>query len=500
MTERKVRIAILGAGDRGTIYGKHLQSAGAHIVAICDANPRRAEYLASILGAAYSTERWQNLLKQADQLDAVVIATPDAEHLAPAMAFADCNVSVLLEKPVGLTVAQLNRWDRQLHSMRRHRNNAVLMGCHVLRHSQFFSTIQREIRSGSLGELRSILHCENVSYYHFAHSYVRGNWNDSRKSSPVLLAKCSHDFDLIGWFADSRAASISANGSVQTFARSQEPQGAADRCLDGCSAHDCRYHAKTMYLDGLPLKREVARARASVRRSRIYLVAMAFLGQLALKAPWIFRLPGLQTFSLWKHWPTSTIVSGPVTRESVLEALRTGPYGGCVYRTGSDQPDHVDSLIEFENGVTAVLRMNANSFQEGRTIRIDGSEGTLEGRFGQGGDLVLHRHDSTRSRRIPVQVDLAGHAEADRSLALEFLRLLNLRKGFSAENGRARKVAKRTGASARSSLLDAPAEGQQTDYLAELRQADANFLGVVEGHRLALLAEKSRTAGKTIFR
>ena len=151
----------------------------------------------------------------------------------------------------------------------------------------------------------------------------------------------------------------------------------------------------------------------------------------------------------------------------MLEALRTGPYGRCVYRTGSNQPDHCDTTLEFENGITAIMRLNGNSFQEARTIRIDGTEGTLEGRFGQGGDLRLHRHGGAKTRRIPVEVDPAGHLKEDRALCHHFAALM---------------AALRTG------------QDQA------LQAADRTLHQVIQGHRMALLAEKSRTTGKTIFR
>jgi len=108
----------------------------------------------------------------------------------------------------------------------------------------------------------------------------------------------------------------------------------------------------------------------------------------------------------------------------VMRALREGPYGRCVYRCDNDQVDHQETLLRFENGVTAVLRMHGLSALEGRTLRIDGSEGTLRARFGAGGALELTRHGSIKTMRHPVRTDLLGHSEGDEGMMDSFVAVL----------------------------------------------------------------------------
>ena len=470
------RIAILGAGDRGTIYARFLKAAGARIVAGVDWDRSRAAHLAeSVAPEAILYSSWQDYLTEAQSKnqavsvpDAVVIALPDAEHLQPAIEFSGRGISVLLEKPVGLKLSELDRMERHVRAIRKKGSRAAIVVCHVLRYSQFFGAIKTAIQQGLIGEIRSILHCENVSYYHFAHSYVRGNWKDSRTSSPVLLAKCSHDFDLIGWFADSEFVSVQSSGSQSTFLPERAPAGATERCIDGCPHQkSCLYDAESTYIDALPIKRELIR---SGRPPLSWMAALAYRWPRLLR-----RFPFAGRLRPWPFWPTSTIVSGPVTAESLDRALRTGPYGRCVYFAGSNQPDHADTVIQFRNGITATMRLNGNSFQEARTLRIDGSLGSLEGRFGQGGDLRLHRHGRARAERIPVQVDAAGHLREDRALCLHFLEVLECIAGAGTRVPEAMLV--RT-----------------------LEATDLTLHQVIQGHRMALLAEKSRTTGKTIFR
>jgi len=53
------------------------------------------------------------------------------------------------------------------------------------------------IDSGELGQLINVVQVEPVGFYHFAHSYVRGNWSSEQESSFVLLTKCQRKATLI---------------------------------------------------------------------------------------------------------------------------------------------------------------------------------------------------------------------------------------------------------------------------------------------------------------
>ena len=66
----------------------------------------------------------------------------------------------------------------------------LLQICHVLRYTPFFMKLNDILQSGRLGDIVAVEHRENVVFWHMAHSFVRGNWGNTERSSPMILAKC----------------------------------------------------------------------------------------------------------------------------------------------------------------------------------------------------------------------------------------------------------------------------------------------------------------------
>ena len=401
-----VSVVLVGAGARGKdAYGKWIAAHRdrARIVAAAEPREARRSDLAAEHGIPVSAlfSSWEELLEKPRMAEACIIATQDQGHTAPALAAMAKGYHVLLEKPMAPSAEEC-----ALLVASSREAGVELRICHVLRYTPFFSALKASIDSGAIGEVTAIDHSENVSYWHFAHSYVRGNWRSTREANPIILAKSCHDMDILYWLAASRARSIQSFGSLQFYTKENAPEGAPERCTDGCPhSESCPWYAPRLYLHGTPMLQGYRNSPNAALR----LVAGAATSR------------AVRNLIDWREWPSSTI-SDDHSKAGRLEALKAGPYGRCVFRCDNDVVDRQVVNLEFESGVVASFSLHGFSFEEGRRIRVDGTKGCLEGRFGLSGSLLqLHEHRSGRTRTLLRKTDLAGHGGGDAGVMDSFI-------------------------------------------------------------------------------
>jgi predicted dehydrogenase len=338
-----VRLAVVGAGGRGRdAYGRWAiaHPDRARLVAVAEPDAARRDALARAAGGARAFADWRALVEAAPTLglDAVVIAAPDAAHVDIATAVADAGLPFLLEKPAAPTLPELERLARHVRA-----TSARLAVCHVLRFTPFWRTIKEIVDSNVLGPVQTVEVRENIGFWHFAHSYVRGNWRSTDRSSPMVLAKTSHDLDLIRWIVGTPPRSVYSIGELSWFRPENAPEGAPDFCLDGCPAADtCPFYAPRYYVEAL----------AGRDGHPVHLLG------------------------------NDTSVAGR------LDALRTGSYGRCVYRSDNDVVDHQQTTMEFPGGVTATLTASAFTAENTRQVTISAPFGQLTGHM-ESGEVVV---------------------------------------------------------------------------------------------------------------
>ena len=325
---KPVKFLIVGFGNRGEAYARYslYYPYNMKIKAVIDPSPQRLKVCTNNYTGVSVFSDMQDFRNSTVSVDAAIITAPDQTHYPLARQFIEYGIPLLLEKPIAGTEEEC----RNLAAFTRERGTFAGV-CHVLRYTPFFRGIKEIIDRGVLGEIVTMEHIEAVSFWHQAHSFVRGNWNNAERSSPMILSKSCHDMDILRWFAGKKCSRISSFGSLTHFRRANAPSGSTGRCTDGCSVeNDCPYSALKIYLDP------------------------AVTG-----------------------WPVSVITSD-LSTEGRLKALQEGPYGRCVYRCGNNVVDHQVAALEFEGGITSSFTMTAFTASEtDRRIRIMGTRGEL---------------------------------------------------------------------------------------------------------------------------
>ncbi|MHA2390788.1 MAG: Gfo/Idh/MocA family oxidoreductase [Promethearchaeota archaeon] len=399
---------LLGAGNRGlTMYGEYglRNPTRLKFLAVAEPIDARREKFAQLhrIPPDMCYKSWEELLEQNKFADISIISTQDQQHVNPTLTALEKGYDVLLEKPMANTLEGCVKIVKKVEETGR-----ILGIAHVLRYTTFFSTIQNLIQEGLLGDITNISHRENVSWYHMAHSFVRGNWGNVEKSSPMILAKCCHDLDLLFWLIGSLPKKISSFGSLMHFNKQNSPKDAPDYCVMGCPiSNSCLYYAPRIYINIIPIIHEIRKSNIKLYK---ILANLRQNHKKFLKFLSKFIRP-LKRLMEYREWPVEPIYSGRVEEKSgdysdktKLNILRTSPYGRCVYHCDNDVVDHQVVNIEFENGTTANLTMHGFSEREGRTLRIDGTKATLIGLFYRGGEkIMLYDHFSGIEKTIYSQ-------------------------------------------------------------------------------------------------
>lgn len=381
---RELTVAVMGAGSRGNEYTEYgrIFPGTMKVVAVSDISDYRRNAMGDRWGIP--SERrfgdYHEMLaagRNGKLADILIVSLPDDLHFEPAMEAMRQGYDLLLEKPMAQTEDEC----RALLA-RQHETGVMVALGHVLRYAPYFIALKRAIDDGCVGELVSIQHMEPVKYSHMAHSFVRGNWRDSKATTPMIIAKTCHDLDILKWLTGRRCVRVTCAGGLHLFRPEKAPSGAPARCTDGCPHEaECPYSALDIY----------ARKR------------------------W-----HLHVFDL----------DATASEEAILEKLRTTGYGRCVYRCDNDQPDHLVATLTFEGGVTASFTMDAFTPWGGRRTRVMGTEGYIEG---DGTAFTIHRFRSGQKLQWRFEPPESGnykdngHAGGDLALMRDFLEAVDTR-------------------------------------------------------------------------
>ncbi|KAH6854363.1 hypothetical protein B0I37DRAFT_361767 [Chaetomium sp. MPI-CAGE-AT-0009] len=284
------RILIIGAGSRGRTYASAVTSAtNGVVVAVAEPDDYKRNRFGETMiwgsqasppeGAAFAD--WRDFIAYEKQrraragsgamdvppgVDAVFVCVLDEMHREVVVALANLGgLHIMCEKPLATTLHDCVEMYTALESNKLPGGQkAVFSIGHVLRYSPHNMMLRKlVIQDRVIGDILSVVHTEPVGWWHFAHSYVRGNWRRESTSAPSLLTKSCHDIDVLLWLLCSPAdcsaqdcppphlpSTVASTGSLQYFRRSRKPAeaGTATNCLSCTAESTCKYSAKHIYV------------------------------------------------------------------------------------------------------------------------------------------------------------------------------------------------------------------------------------------------------------
>lgn len=321
MKQGRVTFSVVGLGGRASAYLSALQELYPNehqVVAVADPDPVKQARARNDYGLQdnqiFDTDL--DLMEQPRLSDVAIVATQDKLHLRDIRGLLAKGYDLILEKPVATTLEEL----QEIAAVSKSFPDQMVAVCHVLRHTVFFGEIRRILESGRFGPVVSIQHNENIGYYHFAHSYVRGPWNNSETSGPLTLTKSCHDMDILLYLLENtHCQQISSYGALSIFNRDHyDPATMAPMCVDCPQNESCAFSAPKLYSSG----------------------------------------------------KIKSVVFDLSSVDKVRKNLGTSPYGRCVYHCDNNVVDHQSTAIQFDNGVTATFSLSAFSAKVNRSLKI----------------------------------------------------------------------------------------------------------------------------------
>ncbi len=366
---------IIGAGNRGWVYSRYAKNYPMQMKVVAIAEPvklRQQKFKEDLeLKEEAIFDSWEDVLQQPKFADFVIISTWDKFHYPSAMKALKLGYHVLLEKAIAQS---WNECQDILHQAKKY--NRIVGICHVLRYSPYFIKIKELVQGGEIGEVVSIQHLEPIDNIHFSHSFVRGNWGNEKESTPCLLSKSCHDLDILYWILGKRCKQVTSFGDLNYFKTSNAPNGSALYCTGGCEVESkCPYSAKRIYHD----KREFG----------------------------VRHLIDLQDWDSRK----------------VMNAIKNGPYGRCVFHCDNDVVDHQIVNMQFEDNITVAFSMEAHTSYGGRRTRIMGTKGDIVGDEKNLAlfDFQLRKEVIYKASDLSKDFSGGGHGGGDQRLVRDFL-------------------------------------------------------------------------------
>jgi predicted dehydrogenase len=190
---KQLNVGVIGLGEIGTLHCDALmQLPQAKLLAVADIDEVRAKHIAQKTGAQ-PYQDYQELLARND-IDAVIIATPDHLHKEPCLHAAQTGKHILVEKPLAMTLEDARAINEAVEKA-----GVKLMVGFTLRFFPQYQHAKTSLETGELGKLISL----------FARRTNLISQSQRLKGrTGVLFFLGIHDFDVLRWMVGAEAKEI----------------------------------------------------------------------------------------------------------------------------------------------------------------------------------------------------------------------------------------------------------------------------------------------------
>lgn len=195
------------------------------------------------------------------------------------------------------------------------------------------------------------------------------------------------------WLAEKTCRSLTSYGDLNYFTPEHAPEGCTGRCLEGCKAKEkCIFDAEKIYLE---------HERIGYRQGN-------------------------------RGWPLDVLVPSGPTEEKLIEALKTGPYGKCVFHCNNNVVDHQVVNLNMTDGTTMSFTMCGFTAETSRYAKFMGTRGEVIVDMQpdeKESKIVIEYFDPGRTKEVidvaALSDDFSGHGGGDNKMVEEFLDIIS---------------------------------------------------------------------------
>ena len=203
MKQADIGIAVVGAGRIGTLRARlAAKHPAVRFLAISDRDPARARALAETAGAQVASGSNEEVISH-PQVTAVIVSTPEQQHTLPILRALELGKPVLVEKPIGFSLAEA---DKILDTLRS--TKGTLRVGYSRRYKECFLRAKEQMLHGRLGRIAGGM----------ARVY------NSRAQTFAILKRDPHAtpvLDVLTYYVDLMCWFLEGNRPVEVVARGQ---------------------------------------------------------------------------------------------------------------------------------------------------------------------------------------------------------------------------------------------------------------------------------------